>query len=201
MSGSRDMRMMDALGYAYEWLAFRFLSREVLAEQYAALRSGGDQNTEHYRFASFQTVIDRLAALDRDDFEQLLLLVASDPDPGMAKAALHLIASSAQLRPWQEAILGRSGVLGKLGEAAWFRRNALRRSIAADGPTEENCRLALESNDGRAQEAILASGGAPRRFVERLVECGANQKVRKAARRLLKREGLGRRPGDLHGPR
>lgn len=82
-----DQADLDLLGYSAKWVEYGFLSPEVLLAQVARFHTGEDQNTEHYRYATFRQFQRRAAFSDRE-LEQYVELATEDPDPAMGRAAL-----------------------------------------------------------------------------------------------------------------
>jgi hypothetical protein len=84
--------MHDAtpLGYPAAWQSWGLLDDEFLAEQLARYEAGEDRHIEHYRYAAFKRLLERMEWPD-SLIDQYVELTRLDPDPVMACSALILL--------------------------------------------------------------------------------------------------------------
>ena len=78
---------LSLLNYSSLWLEAGLLTESTLAKQVEDLKSGDDDNTEHYRYKSFKYFIDRQITIDDSLLKQIIELLKLDLDKSMAGSA------------------------------------------------------------------------------------------------------------------
>ena len=85
-------KSLSLLNYSNLWLETGILTEFSLAKQVEELKSGDDDNTEHYRYKSFKYFIDKQIIIDDPLLIQIIELLKIDSDKSMAgSAALELL--------------------------------------------------------------------------------------------------------------
>lgn len=76
------------LGYTKKWIAYNFLNKNILSQQLTEFKKGGDQNIEHYRYASFVNWLDKKSKLTDQEVNHYLELAGEDVDVQMGGTAI-----------------------------------------------------------------------------------------------------------------
>ena len=175
------------LGYDQRWLTYGFLSPEVLTRQCAERASSGDQNAEHYRYATFRSLLAGRSSISETDVSRYIELAKLDPDQTMAHAAL------ADLLAWRGLSADQFERLSthRDFEADFLQRIAQRRrliSAISNGPVSDALAAScLAGKDSVVQRALVAASDVTREHLEMLLRDGCNRSVRNLARQRLRR--------------
>jgi hypothetical protein len=85
------------LGYSSSWLNYGVLTIELLIEQDQAFLTSDDENTEHYRYKTFNRYLHSKQQLTDIEFDNYLELTLSDKDLTMAGSAMKSLFTEINL--------------------------------------------------------------------------------------------------------
>lgn len=94
------MNLTD-LGYSEKWLEYGILDEEILQLQFLEFQKGEDQNTEHYRYATFLNWLKQKDTFSDLEVEHFIALTLVDADKTMAGTALKELFTSSKISPAQ----------------------------------------------------------------------------------------------------
>lgn len=173
------------LGYDPRWLLYGFLSEENLAQQYEAFTSTDDNNTEHYRYASFRRFLDGRSSLSDIDIIRYIELADIDPDQLMAGAALADLLVWHGLRFDQFEYLSTHPAYQRDFLQREVGREQLRRAISTGPISDELVAICLASEDHWIQRELVAVLDISREHLEMIAQDGCNRAVRNLAKQRL----------------
>jgi len=106
------------LGYTNKWFLHHILTKEILAIQLAAFRTGEDTNTEHYRYGTLVNWIGNKTSFTNEEILHFLALAQEDEDNIMAGSAVKALITSPKISTHQfELIKAPFAAFG-----AWTKR-------------------------------------------------------------------------------
>lgn len=179
MGREKYLRLLE---FGERWLRLGLLTEEGLAALGREYESGGDENTEHYRYRVFVKFLAAHRPLSPLLAGALYELGGDDPDPALGGAMMRDIVDLAEC---PDEVLDKASASGRahLVKAAWRKRLL---AELKSGLTEELFARCLESGDAPMQRELLERGGLSRGQLERLAEAGSNRAVRNMARARLR---------------
>lgn len=175
-----ESKALEALGYSAAWLEAGLLDRERLAEQHQRLQSGGTRKTGKYRAEALAAWREAEGPLDDAQLDAFLSLMATDPDPKMAHAAIGELIRSPRISLDQLGHLaGADAKLMKRHEAL-VRRSYLQRRLDEE-VTDEILERVIEFQETGIQTALMRDERLTRKQAELLAKRGANPTIRQNA--------------------
>lgn len=177
--------MLATLGYPANWSEYGLVGLGFLAEQIAEFERGDDQNTEHYRYASFCRILERTEINDLI-VDRFVELVQTDPDEVMADAALGLLMKHPGLTTEQ---LNRLGGHPAFAAPHWqriYERTRLLRGLDAAELTKEFIDQCISCGDQYVQRKLLERRLTDGQLIAP-TDVGSNRAVRNLALTKLRR--------------
>jgi hypothetical protein len=175
------------LGYDQRWLTYGFLTPDVLTRQCAERDSSGDENAEHYRYATFRSFLGGRSSISESDVSRYIELAKLDPDQTMAQSALAELLACPGLSADQFERLSAHRDF----EADSLQRIAHRRRLISEisnGPISNTLAAScIAGKDSVVQRALVAACDVTREHLEMLLRDGCNRSVRNLARQRLRR--------------
>ena len=95
----------NILGYSEEWFKFGFIDDEGFKEQVQMFKISEDKCTEHYRYRTFQKIIDSKSQFSDDDIKNLIHLIKIDEDQAMSSSILSALFDSKKLTELQFGVV------------------------------------------------------------------------------------------------
>lgn len=175
-------QLLRLLGYDRRWLAYGLLTLEELARQHELFESSDDQNTEHYRYASFRGILDRRLSLANEELAQYIELALLDPDRAMAEAALANLLSWPGLSQDQVEHVATHPAFQSDCHQKLVRRRRLTLLIEAGPMSDELVERCIASKDRMVQESLIAASNITSQQLDRLKREGCNRAVRNQVR-------------------
>ena len=174
-----NLRLLE---FGEQWLRLGLLTEEGLAALGREYESGGDENTEHYRYRVFVKFLAAHRPLSPVMADALYELGGDDPDTALGGAMMRDIVDLAEC---PEEVLDKASASGRghLVRAVWRKRLLAELN---SGLTEELFARCLESRDAPTQRELLERAELSRGQLERLAEAGSNRAVRNMARARLR---------------
>lgn len=177
---------LKLLDYDRRWLVYGFLSFEKLACQHETFESSDDQNTEHYRYASFRRILDTSLSLANGELAQYIELAELDPDRTMAEAALANLLTWPGLSPEQFEHIATHPAFQSDWHQRLVRRRRLTLSIETGPISDALVERCIANKDRMIQELLIAAREITSQQLDRLVREGCNRAVRNLARQRQK---------------
>jgi hypothetical protein len=182
------IKLIATLQYDVAWLEYGFLDALTLSAQFAAFQSGDDQNTEHYRYATFRRALTTRSSLDAQTLSHYLHLAEIDPNPGMANAALYdlLVWDGLTQAQFEELSEHALFALPIFERPILIRR--LLRKLQAEVVTGDVFEAFVACGDAALQSALLSHSALTEEQLESLSKLGVNRRVRNLARTRQRRQ-------------
>ncbi len=77
---------LDLLKYDQLWLDYKVLTLDILQEQVTEFYKGKEENTEHYRYATFKNYLQTQSSLTEEQILYLFDIIKTDSDKSMASS-------------------------------------------------------------------------------------------------------------------
>jgi hypothetical protein len=172
------------LGYSHKWLEFGLLTMELLHTQIITYEQDADENTEHYRYATFRNFLATKETLTVPEFDNYITLALSDEATTMAGAAMIDLFTKVNLTEVQfEKLVAQMIKLGDWTKDA-IARQALLRKLKYQKLTNELFDECFEKGDNAIQEYLL--GIANTEQLTRLSIQGRTKRIRNTAIQRLR---------------
>lgn len=178
---------LSKLGYTRKWLDSGVLTKENLHDQLELFKTGGDTNTEHYRYKTLIDFIESKSIISDVDLSNFLEIAISDADASMSSSAMERFLKKDYLTDKQFKMLSASlSDFGDWTEKVIARQKLIRR-LKAEELTEELFRESLLSNDKVIHTILLSLVEHEKNRLEALAKNAANSKIKNQAAQLLKK--------------
>jgi hypothetical protein len=188
-ANNQSSTICAALEYDRKWIAYGFLTESDLEKQYEQFLHSQDQNTEHYRYASFSAFLSRHTVLTDEQINNFIELAALDPDQVMATAALGELLRFRQLSVSQFKYLCDHPAFRKPALQKLIQIKVLIHDLAQpDELTDADFETYFASRNPVVQTWLLSHPSMTRKYLERLGEGGANRAVRNQAKEMLNQQ-------------
>lgn len=178
--------MLASLHYNPKWLEYGFLDEMFLRQQFSKYIAGLDENLEHYRYESFQRIIDA-PAVDDVKVDQYIELAELDEDKAMARAALAHLVKHSGLTEQQWLRIRSHPAFTATDLQALVERTELLSLLASSEITHELFERALSSGDQEVQRRLLNDVRLSRQQLTLLAQQGSNRAIRNTAKERVRR--------------
>jgi hypothetical protein len=195
-----DLRScLATVGYPEAWLDTGWLPRAELVHQAERRRAECSTpgwhtihplaGTEHYRTGAFGRALQDARVWSGEKLDDLLTLMALDPDPGMASSfACCLVADDSPLADEAALRAARHPAMALSAGAFWLAVGRLRRAGLPRSETRSHAISLLERMSAWEQQRVMQHG-VDDDITTWLAIHGRNQRVRKFARHGLHQRG------------
>ena len=185
---TRLTESVKTLRYHPKWVEYGLIAEEFFCLQYARFLASDDKNTEHYRYAAFQSLLAKSEQLTDEELERYVELARLDEDQFMSTAALIDLIHWPGLATEQ---FERLRIHPKLDDPILHkahRRRALSRELSrAPALTEAQFEVIFSSGDSAVQRDLVERRDLSITQLRKLREGGANRAIRNIAKQALQR--------------
>lgn len=178
--------MLAVLHYNPKWIEYEFIDEQTLLDQLSQYQTGGDQNTEHYRYASFCKLLDR-PVLDDLMLERFTELALLDEDQTMGQSALAKLARNTYLTPHQVAYLRAHPAFASPTLQTIVEQTQLLLELGSSDLSEDLFNRCLLDGKEEVQRRLLNHGRISKQQLATLADYGTNRAVRNLAKERLHR--------------
>ena len=176
--------MLATLHYDSKWVEYGFLDEESLKEQVSRYKTGVDENTEHYRYSSFCSLLDR-AVQDTVTLDRFIELADLDADQTMARAALGQLVRHSGLATQQLNYLKSHPSFASPILQTILDQTLLLRELHSSDLSDDLFNRCLSSGKDGVQRTLLDHSRISKEQVETLSEHGATRAIRNLAKQKL----------------
>jgi hypothetical protein len=189
MSKEKDVdikEMISILEYDSKWLDFKFIDEVFISSQITIYKTTDDKNTEHYRIAAFNNILEQNYLLDDKQIEQYIELAKIDKDEVMAKGALMNLLVWPRLKDQQfENLILRPEFADKVFQQR-AKRKIMMKEVESLELTDESVEFYIKNGDSNVQLKLLSKPDITRKQLVYINENGINRSVRNIAKNMLR---------------
>lgn len=181
---SKNLSLAEKLAkleYLQEWIDFCFLSIELLDAQILDMQITGDNNTEHYRYASFRKWLYSQKNITTQQIDNYIFLAQNDSDKLMGGAALVDLLKSEKLSDAEFIYLVNKIDNGQEWIAKHIFKSALLRNLNQSKLSDSEFDTLISKGDSSIHLLLLEHSDVSKERMSVLAEYGASKKVRNIA--------------------